>query len=188
MSIMDLSFLSYPELFKKKDLYQLVHWTEYSVKHSKAFLTISEFSRNAIIKQYNYPSERVFVTYPGLIMNKTEGKGIARNRPYILSVGTIQPRKNYEKLIEAFSHLSQDIDLVIVGKKGWLYESILAAPEKFGVKDRVIFLDFVPDEDLPALYANAECFVLASLYEGFGLPVLNFLNPCGKFWRLIRKF
>ncbi len=67
----------------------------------------------------------------------------------------------------------KEIDLVIVGKKGWLWEEILAAPEKFNVADRVKFLDFVGDEDLPSLYKNALCFVLPSLYEGFGLPVLE---------------
>lgn len=63
--------------------------------------------------------------------------------------------------------------LIIVGKKGWLYEEILEAPKKFGVENKVKFLDFVPDEDLPLFYKNALCFVLPSLYEGFGLPVLE---------------
>jgi glycosyltransferase involved in cell wall biosynthesis len=66
-----------------------------------------------------------------------------------------------------------DYELVIVGKKGWLYEPILAAPEKFGISDRVKFLDYVSDSDLPLLYKYATCYVLPSLYEGFGLPVLE---------------
>ena len=65
------------------------------------------------------------------------------------------------------------ISLVVIGKKGWQYEEILAAPGKFAVKDRIKFLDFVPDEDLPAFYHNAICYVLPSLYEGFGLPILE---------------
>ena len=64
-------------------------------------------------------------------------------------------------------------DLIIVGKKGWLYDQILSAPKMYGVEDRVKFLSFVPDTDLPSLYAKAECFCLPSLYEGFGLPVLE---------------
>jgi glycosyltransferase involved in cell wall biosynthesis len=99
---------------------------------------------------------------------------------YILSVGTLQPRKNYVKLIEAFALFLKenkqkfsDLKLVIIGKKGWLYEPILAAPKKYGVEDRVKFLDFVPDADLPGFYAHALCFALPSLYEGFGLPVLE---------------
>jgi glycosyltransferase involved in cell wall biosynthesis len=98
---------------------------------------------------------------------------------YILFVGTLQPRKNITRLIEAFSCLKpyalslRSLQLVIVGKKGWQYKEILKAPNKFGVADRVKFLDFVSDEDLPSLYKNALCYVLPSLYEGFGLPVLE---------------
>lgn len=110
--------------------------------------------------------------------NVREKYGIEKN--YILSVGTLQPRKNYVRLIEAFSEFLKSnkqrfgaIDLVIVGKKGWLYEEILAAPPKFGIASRVKFLDFVPDADLASLYENALCFALPSLYEGFGLPVLE---------------
>src|SRR5258708_9811473 len=98
---------------------------------------------------------------------------------YILFFGTVQPRKNISRLIEAFAKISKngegahDLQLVIVGKKGWQYEEIFAAPEKFHVSDKVKFLDFVSDDDLPSLYENALCYVLPSLYEGFGLPVLE---------------
>jgi glycosyltransferase involved in cell wall biosynthesis len=105
---------------------------------------------------------------------------------YILSVGTIQPRKNYARLIEAFSiflkknkQRFRKIELVIVGKRGWLYDDILQAPAKFGIKTHVRFLQFVPDDELRALYKNALCFALPSLYEGFGLPVLEAMaNSC----------
>lgn len=183
MSIMDVSYLQYPELFNKKDLHQLVHWTAYSVKRAKAVFTISEFSRNAIIEAYNIPKSRIFVTYPGFRMATTEKKYsvqkvYALNKPYILSVGTLQPRKNFSRLIEAFSQIKQlseykDYELVIVGKKGWLYEGILNAPKQCNVESSVKFLDFVPDEHLPELYKQSACFVLPSLYEGFGLPVLE---------------
>jgi len=103
--------------------------------------------------------------------------------PYILFVGTLQPRKNISRLIEAFAKLEpsiknkegsiKDLRLVIVGKKGWQYEEILAAPEKFGVKEKVKFLENITDEDLPFFYKNALCFCLPSLYEGFGLPILE---------------
>jgi glycosyltransferase involved in cell wall biosynthesis len=110
-------------------------------------------------------------------MNELKAKYSLTDK-YILFVGTLQPRKNISRLIEAFSILSKkrafsDIELVIVGKKGWSYEEILQAPKKFAVSDRVKFLDFVPDDDLPFLYQHAQCFVLPSLYEGFGLPVLE---------------
>ena len=96
-------------------------------------------------------------------------------------MGTIQPRKNYPRLIEAFSRLIldsqyKDLALVIVGKKGWMWEETFKAPKKFGVEDKVKFLDYVPDEDLPALYKGAKCFVLVSLYEGFGIPALEAMS------------
>lgn len=188
MSIMDISYLRYPELFRAKDLHQLTSWTKYSARHAKAIFTISQSSKNDIIQAYHADPKRVFVTYPGLSQTSVhtyhhmdQKYHIAKH--YILSVGTVQPRKNYTRLIEAFSRflkLNKQkfglIDLVIVGKKGWLFEDILATPKKYGVEDRVKFLDFVPDEDLPGLYAHALCFALPSLYEGFGLPVLEAMS------------
>lgn len=186
-SVMDLSYLSYPELFKAKDLYQLIHWTRYSLGHVRHVCTISEYTRSAIIQAYKLPQSKVSVTYPGFTkmplttMSKdtlTAKYHIGKN--YILSVGTIQPRKNYERLMAAFAlFLTRNkqkfgvVDLVIVGKKGWMYEKILETPKKLGLDNQIKFLDFVPDEDLPGLYAHALCFVLPSLYEGFGLPVLE---------------
>lgn len=180
MAIMDVSYLSYPELFRAQDLHKLVHWTAYSVRHAAKIITISEFSKRAIIDAYHVPPERVVVAYPALpdtvlirAMGKRE-KITALPENYILSVGTLQPRKNFSRLIEAMAHISDpDIELLIVGKKGWLYDEILLAPQKYGVEKRVRFLDFVPDEALPSLYKHAKCFVLPSLYEGFGLPVLE---------------
>ncbi|MFZ5535447.1 MAG: glycosyltransferase family 4 protein [Patescibacteria group bacterium] len=183
IAVMDVSYLSYPELFRREDLHKLIHWTAYSVRHAARIITISEFSKRAIIEAYHVPADRVTVAYPALTdwqnklpMATTE---TTRNteRRYILTVGTLQPRKNFTRLIEAFSKLKEtDISLVIVGKKGWLYEEILAAPKRFGVEHRVKFMDFVPDDELPELYKNAACFVLPSLYEGFGLPVLEAMS------------
>lgn len=189
ISIMDLSYIHYPDMFKRSDLYQLRNWTSYSVRHAKKIFTISESSKHDIIKTYVLPSERVVVTYPGVKMQKANVKsqksvlekyGIERD--YILFVGTIQPRKNIARLIEAFSKLkpkTSNLSLIIVGKKGWLLEDILAAPKKFGVEKNVQFLDFVPDEDLAIFYQKALFFILPSLYEGFGLPVLEAMaNGC----------
>ena len=186
ISILDVSYLYFPNLFKKKDLYQLKIWGRYSIKKAKKIITISESSKNDIIKAYGVSEARVEVVYPGIkqVLSMTDLKekfGISSS--YILFVGTLQPRKNIARLIEAFSTLVlsskykeesiKDLKLVIVGKKGWKYEEILKAPEKFGVKERVKFLDFVENEDLPGLYKNALCFCLPSLYEGFGLPILE---------------
>lgn len=185
VSVMDLSYIFYPEMFNKKDLYQLKSWTQYSVEKAKKVLTISNASRNDIIKQYKLDQKKVVVTHLGL--KPTEGKndmGVDKkygiDGEYILFVGTLQPRKNIIRLIEAFSKLNEKkIELVIAGKKGWMFDEILETPEKLGIKDKVKFLEFVPNEDLPSLYSKALCFVLPSLYEGFGLPVLEAMaNKC----------
>lgn len=179
-AIMDLSYLKFPQLFKPKDIYQLTHWTAYSAAHAKKIFTISESSKNDIIEAYRVPQSKVVVTYPGFTMTPITSVKHQPPKNYILSVGTLQPRKNYVRLIEAFSIFLKenkqkfsDIKLLIIGKKGWLYEDILAAPKKFGVAERVKFLDFVPDGELPSFYQHALCFALPSLYEGFGLPVLE---------------
>lgn len=188
ISILDLSYLHFPQLFKKTDLLQLKYWTLYSAKKSSRILTISKSSKDDIIKMYQIPKEKVVVTYPGIkksdIKNQTSNMDKIRKKygidgEYLLFVGTLQPRKNIIRLIEAFSkiidHKSQTTDhnLIIVGKKGWMYEEILEAPKKLGVEKKVIFLDSVLDEELSGLYKNALCFILPSLYEGFGLPVLE---------------
>ena len=132
-------------------------------------------------------------------------------RPFILSVGTLQPRKNYGRLIDAFGQLvaaqaernkveskyarpqastaalpgstsapnaSADYHLVITGGKGWLYDSIFEQVQRSGLEGRVHFPGFVDDADLPALYAAADLFAYVSLYEGFGLPLLEAM-ACG---------
>lgn len=186
MSIMDLSYLYFPELFNKGDLYKLRNWTEYSVKQATKILTISNASRNDIIKEYKVPEADVVTTHLGIkepvslephvySMNELKAKyGIADN--YFLFVGTLQPRKNIVRLIEAFAKVHKkdhNLQLVIVGRRGWMYEEILEAPEKYGVTDAVKFLENIGDDELPMFYKNAIAYVLPSLYEGFGLPVLE---------------
>jgi len=188
ISIMDLSYLHFPEMFRKQDLYQLKNWTAYSVRKAAKIITISKASMDDIIRYYKVLPEKIVVAYPALMTNikyKINIKKIKEKYKiggdYILSVGTLQPRKNYPRLIEAFSKLIldsqyKDLILVIVGKKGWMWEETVEAPKKFGVEDKVKFLDYVPDEDLPSLYKGAKCFVLVSLYEGFGIPALEAMS------------
>jgi len=183
IAVMDVSYLTYPELFRPSDLHKLVNWTAFSVAHAAKVITISEFSKHAIIDAYHVPDNRVVVAYPALPeWQENHPMGTSKKmdqlpKRYILTVGTLQPRKNFARLISAFSTIpDKEIALIIVGKKGWLYDEILEAPAKFGVEDRVRFMDFVPDDQLPDLYTHAECFVLPSLYEGFGLPVLEAMS------------
>ncbi|MEK7570706.1 MAG: glycosyltransferase family 1 protein [Patescibacteria group bacterium] len=188
VAIMDVAYHHFPEAFAKKDLYQLQNWTKYSVEKARRVFAISQSTKNDIIKTYAIPEEKVIVTHLGIKrtvsltphvygMNELKAKyGISDN--FVLFVGTLQPRKNIARLIEAFAKVPKkdDLQLVIVGKKGWLYEDILAAPQKYGVEKEVKFLHFVPDDELNILYAHARCYVLPSLYEGFGLPVLEAMS------------
>lgn len=195
ISVMDLSYLFFPQLFNAADLHQLQSWTAYSARQAKKILTISNSSKNDIIKEYNIAPGDVVVTYPGIKgtnslspsiykMNNLRNKyDLSEN--YILFVGTLQPRKNIQRLIEAFAQVITDkkspknLQLIIVGKKGWLFEDILNTPSKLGIENSVRFLDQVDNDELDVLYKNALCFVLPSLYEGFGLPVLEAMqNGC----------
>ncbi len=197
ISIMDLSFIYYPQMFKKSDLFQLTNWTKYSVRKAEAILTISHFSKKAIVDYYQIPSNKVFVTYPGYDdksykikaessgdkdkISKIKAKyGIDKN--FLLFVGTLQPRKNICRLIEAFNQIfrcrKKPLQLVIVGKKGWLYNEIFQKVNLFELEKKVIFTGYIPADELSYLYQAAECFILVSLYEGFGLPVIEAM-ACG---------
>lgn len=184
VAILDVSYLHFPGMFSRRDLYQLKLWGRYSISKAKKIITISESSKSDIIKKYKVSSSEVAVVYPGIkkestSMNHELGMDELRKKfgisnKYILFVGTLQPRKNVERLIEAFAKLKrEDLDLVIIGKKGWMFDDILDAPKKFHIEPRVRFLHEVTDEELPPFYKNAVMFVLPSLYEGFGLPVLE---------------
>lgn len=173
-------------MFNKKDIAQLALWGGYSVRTAARIITISKSSRNDIIKEYKVNPDKVRVAYLGvkfdyndkseLTMKDLEEKYNIQN-PYILFVGTLQPRKNIVRLIEAVAALEQTeekaLDLVIIGRKGWNYQEILDAPKRLNIENRVHFLESITDEELPSFYKHAEAFVLPSLYEGFGLPVLE---------------
>jgi glycosyltransferase involved in cell wall biosynthesis len=103
------------------------------------------------------------------------------NKPYLLYIGTIEPRKNLARLVEAFHQIGDSCathSLVIAGMKGWMYEDLFAAVRRFNLETRIIFTGFVAEEDKAYLIAGAEVFVYPSLYEGFGIPVLESL-ACG---------
>ncbi len=101
--------------------------------------------------------------------------------PYILGLSTLQPRKNFVRLVEAFHRIARDrpdLALVIGGKRGWKYQTLFAKVLELGLEDRVVFPGYVRDQDLPALYSGAALFAYPSLYEGFGMPILEAM-ACG---------
>lgn len=183
VTIHDLSFHYFPNDFLKKDLYQLKNWTAYSLNKAVKIIAVSKTTKKDIIKQYNLPEEKISVVYNGFEkkpLGKIEKfKLDVEDKPYILYVGTIQPRKNIEVLLDAFSKFKQlypGFQLIIAGKKGWLYEDTFQKTVDLGLEDDVFFTDFITDNQLIFLYKNAFCLVLPSFYEGFGIPVLEAMN------------
>ncbi|MFZ6034987.1 MAG: glycosyltransferase family 4 protein [Patescibacteria group bacterium] len=183
VTIHDLSYLFFPEDFLKKDLYQLKTWTRYSVNAAKAIVAVSETTKRDIVKNYGVPSSKVNVIHNGYekkhLLSESKLRLLESDHPYILYVGTLQPRKNINTLIEAFykfKHLYPDFKLVIAGKKGWLYEKIFDLVTDLGLEDDVYFTDYISDNQLIFLYKNAFCYVMPSLYEGFGIPPLEAMS------------
>lgn len=189
VTIFDLAYLHFPEMFQQKDLWQLTNWTKFSIENANHILTISDFSAKDIAKQYKVGKQKITVAYPGYdskifreIDDKEKIKDIQDKYKiigkYIIYIGTIQPRKNLIRLIEAFSKID-NLKLVIVGKtnglgrQGWMFDQILESPKKLGIEERIVFTGFVPTEELPYLLAGAEAFIQPSLWEGFGIPVVE---------------
>jgi len=187
-SIMDLGYLKYTTQFRKKDFWQLKIWSAISIYVSKAIFAISSSTKRDIVRHYPSAESKIYVTPlaydPSKFNPEISDKDVRRVRgrysivdDYVLYLGTLKPSKNIEGLLEAFSSTA-GVKLVIVGKKGWLFESIFRKVKKLGLEDRIIFTDFVDEEDKPALIKGARLFVLPSFWEGFGLDVLNAM-ACG---------
>jgi glycosyltransferase involved in cell wall biosynthesis len=196
VAVLDLAFMKFPEYFKKSDLMQLKSWTKYSVKNAKHVITISESTKRDVVNYYKASPSDVTVTYIGFdtetfkpINDQSVIKPILEKygfqQPYILYLGTLQPRKNIVRLVHAFKDLvSQDkysnlgLKLVIVGKKGWMYQEVFSEVKKLNMEDIVVFTGYIPDSEKPAVLSGALIYTLPSLYEGFGIPVLEAM-ACG---------
>jgi glycosyltransferase involved in cell wall biosynthesis len=193
-SIHDLSFEHLPETFKRRSRAQLRLTVRRTAKKAAQILTLSAFSRNDIIETYAVDPARVFVTplaaAPNFapITDETELRRIRSSygieRDYILALGSIQPRKNLVRLINAYNSLSRARakhelpQLVLAGKRGWLEAETIRAAGQSDARNDILFIGYVPDSDLPALYSGAICFAYPSYFEGFGLPVLEAMQ-CG---------
>lgn len=192
-TIHDLSFEHLPETFNRRSWMQLRLTVRRTARAAAHIITSSEFSRRDLIETYNIAPERITVTLaaaaPHFRPAPAEDIAEVKRRygiggDYVLAVGSIQPRKNLVRLVRAYSDLrrrrSHDKlpQLVLVGKRAWLYGETLRAVEQSGVASNVIFTGYVPERDLPALYTGALCFVYPSYFEGFGLPPLEAMQ-CG---------
>ncbi|HXC72914.1 MAG TPA: glycosyltransferase family 1 protein [Pyrinomonadaceae bacterium] len=194
VSIHDLSFEHLPETFKRRSRTQLRLTVRHSARRAARIISLSEHGRRDIIETYGITPERVSaipLAAPsdfGPVQDYRELQRVRQtygiNGDYILSVGSIQPRKNLARLVQAYASLrgNKSVDklpkLVLVGKCGWLYDETLRALKETGVADTVVLTGYVPQEDLPALYSGALCFVYPSYFEGFGLPPLEAMK-CG---------
>ena len=172
----------------------MTNWTKQSIQKASQIVTISQSSKKDIVKTYKVDPKKITVCYPGYnqdrfyriddqlairrVLNKYQIEG-----EYVLFIGTVQPRKNLKRLIQAFEKI-ENLKLVVVGKihgegrQAWKYEEIIQLPEKLQIQDRVIFTDFVSDEEMLYLLNGAKAFVLPSLWEGFGIPVVDAM-ACG---------
>lgn len=156
-----------------------------ALKKCKAIITISEFSKKRIVDRLNYPESKIWLAYCGIdqnqfIVHKDKFEFVKKkyNLPekYILSLSTLEPRKNLSLLIHTYEELVIEdkvvLPLVLAGRKGWKMDNLLSSIDERARK-RIHFTGFVDDVDLPELYALAALFVFPSMYEGFGLPPLE---------------
>ncbi len=186
----DLIFLFHPETHKPMNRWFLTLMMPRFLRAADAVIAVSECTKRDAVRAYGIPEEKITVIYEGVSprFRPADPAAIAAVRQkyglpehFILYVGTIEPRKNLTALLEAFANLQSaigNLHLVFVGKKGWLYEGFFRRLRELGLEERVHFTGYVPDEDLPVLYSAADLFVFPSLYEGFGLPVLEAM-ACG---------
>ena len=200
VTVHDLSYVRVPECFPAPLLNYLNRAVPPSVAHADLILADAVSTQRDLVDVYRVRMEKVKVLYSGVDprfrpdvsqQSLARVRELTQGKPYLLSVSTIQPRKNYSRLIEAFAKIAnselgiegmqfaiRNLQLVICGAKGWMFDEVYQMVERLGLQDRVIFPSFLSDEDLPALYVGAALFVYPSLYEGFGLPLVEAM-ACG---------
>lgn len=191
LTVYDLTMIRFPS-HRVKDSTRHGEMLKKACLKAEAILSISQATKDDLIKYFNIDPKKIFVTYLGYnpvfkkIDNIQEIKKILKkyyiNYPYILFVGTIEPRKNIANLLKAFDKFkNQDknnFHLVLIGKKGWNTSEIDETFAKTKYKDKIHFMDFIDDQELVYLYNAASLLCYPSLFEGFGLPVLEAM-ACG---------
>jgi glycosyltransferase involved in cell wall biosynthesis len=189
VTVHDLGYLHFPLAHRRMDRQYLDLSTRWNVRAAARVIVDSCATRDDLILAYGVNRDKIHVVYPALRAGafRPVGEPAELDRvkeryrlgnDYLIAVGTLHPRKNYVRLLEAFQALPALYQLVIVGKRGWLFQEILATIERLDLGARVRLVDYVLAADLPALYSGARLCVFPSLYEGFGFPVLE-AQACG---------
>jgi glycosyltransferase involved in cell wall biosynthesis len=198
VTVHDLGYHYFPQAHTLSQNLYLRWSTRHNARSARRVLADSEATRRDLVELYRVPEAKIDVVYPGrdeslapvkdpLLRDTVQARYRCRT-PYILYLGTLHPRKNLVRLVQAFARLRaraseteyplNRLQLVLAGQKGWLYHEIFAQVRELGLEDLVILTGYVADEDLPALLSGAEAFAFPSLYEGFGFPVLEAM-ACG---------
>lgn len=193
VTVHDMTIHAYPETVRRKTLWFLRKTLKASIRRADHIVTDSEFSKKEILKYYNVPESKISVVYCGVdferfqpLKNKELLKQVKEkygiDRDYFLYLGTLEPRKNLVRLIQSYAKAKQGKEdfpcLVLAGGKGWMYEEIFQTVTELGLEKDVIFTGYVEDKEVPVLMGCAFTFCFPSVYEGFGMPVLEAM-ACG---------
>ena len=188
ITIHDLSFIRFPTLFRPANRLYLTVLTRLSAHRARRLIAVSAHTAAETTRLLGVPSERIDVVYhgvdPAFHPLPTDEVAVFRQRRglperFVLCVGTLEPRKNQTRLVEAFARIHDgQVKLVLVGGKGWLYDELFTRVEALGLSKEIVFPGYVMNDELPLWYNAATILAYPSLYEGFGMPVLE-AQACG---------
>jgi glycosyltransferase involved in cell wall biosynthesis len=175
--VYDISWYLYPKYHPLSRVLFYRAFFPQTIRNAHAIVVDSMHAKDELIRYFNVPDNKIYVIYPVFRPNVVKEQTMPISRPYILSVGTLEPRKNIPSLLKAFSQLKHQYQiphsLVVAGKKGWKYKEIFDLVESLRIEKFVHFTGYISDEQKNYLLKNASCLAYPSYYEGFGIPVLE---------------